>query len=214
MFQTWYEREEMLSAWDVFIKARYGRGNSSLYKHDIVDITRQSLQLIADDIYLNIIDSFTKKNLTSLKIYSSMLLDVFNDLEIILASSENFLLGKWINDARLLGTDDKEKNLYEFNAKNQITTWGPNGEIRDYANKQWSGVMEDYFKARWKIFLEALDESVSKGIKFQDHIVDEKIFTLVEKPFSRSLKNYSIQPQGNFELHIFFYRFLIGFFCR
>lgn len=24
-------------------------------------------------------------------------------------------------------------------ARNQITLWGPNGEIKDYANKQWAG---------------------------------------------------------------------------
>ncbi|KAF7987757.1 hypothetical protein HCN44_003620 [Aphidius gifuensis] len=194
---TWYDKEEMLSAWDNLIKARYGRGNSSLYKHDIVDITRQSLQLIADDIYENIVDANNKKNITNLKIYSSMLLEIFDDLENILASSDNFLLGKWINDAKLLGTNDDEKKLYEFNAKNQITLWGPGGEIIDYANKQWSGVMSDYFKARWMVFLEALDKSVSQNLPLQYDEVVEKMFTLVEKPFSSSYKNYPIEPQGN-----------------
>lgn len=29
--------------------------------------------------------------------------------------------------------------LYEYNARNQITLWGPDGQIKDYANKQWAG---------------------------------------------------------------------------
>jgi hypothetical protein len=33
----------------------------------------------------------------------------------------------------------QEKQLYEYNARNQITLWGPHGEIVDYANKQWAG---------------------------------------------------------------------------
>jgi Alpha-N-acetylglucosaminidase (NAGLU). len=33
----------------------------------------------------------------------------------------------------------QEKQLYEYNARNQITLWGPRGEIVDYANKQWAG---------------------------------------------------------------------------
>jgi len=51
--------------WNVFLKARYGRGNNTLYKHDVVDITRQALQLIADDIYVTILDSYEKKNITA-----------------------------------------------------------------------------------------------------------------------------------------------------
>lgn len=56
----------MLSAWDNIIKAQHGRMNSTLYKHDLVDITRQSLQLIAEDIYLNIKGAFNKKHLAEL----------------------------------------------------------------------------------------------------------------------------------------------------
>ena len=33
----------------------------------------------------------------------------------------------------------QDEKLFEYNARNQITLWGPNGEIKDYANKQWSG---------------------------------------------------------------------------
>lgn len=51
--------------WNVFLKARYGRGNNTLYRHDVVDVTRQALQLIADDIYVTILDCYKKKNLTA-----------------------------------------------------------------------------------------------------------------------------------------------------
>ncbi|KAK0077799.1 hypothetical protein PV325_003443, partial [Microctonus aethiopoides] len=63
---TWYKPNLMLSAWDNIIKAQHGRMNNTLYKHDLVDITRQSLQLIAEDIYLNIKAAFYKKHLTEL----------------------------------------------------------------------------------------------------------------------------------------------------
>lgn len=53
--------------WNVFLKARYGRGNSTLYRHDVVDITRQALQLKADDLYMIVLDSYRKKNITSFR---------------------------------------------------------------------------------------------------------------------------------------------------
>lgn len=51
--------------WDMFLKARYDSGNNTLYRHDVVDITRQALQLIADDLYTVILDSYKKKNITA-----------------------------------------------------------------------------------------------------------------------------------------------------
>lgn len=43
--------------------------------------------------------------------------------------------------------------LYEYNARNQITLWGPNGEIIDYANKQWSGKKERKNKTTFFIYI-------------------------------------------------------------
>lgn len=126
-----------------------------------------------------------------------MLIELFDDLEKILDSSENFRLGKWIEDAKLLGTNKQEENLYEYNARNQITLWGPNGEIRDYANKQWSGVIVDYFKPRWDIFLKALYESIETEQKLNQTEINQIIFEQVEKPFTLSNKYYPVNPQGN-----------------
>lgn len=63
--QVWYDRKNFYSMWNVFLKARYGRGNNTLYRHDVVDITRQALQLIADDIYVTVLDCYEKKNITA-----------------------------------------------------------------------------------------------------------------------------------------------------
>lgn len=128
--------------------------------------------------------------------YGKSFLDLFDDLESILASSKHFLLGSWIKDARALGKSQKEKENYEYNAKNQITLWGPNGEIKDYANKQWSGVMKDYFQARWGKFLNAMETAVREKSKFDEKEVKSSIFQNVEKPFSTSHKVYPHQPIG------------------
>lgn len=36
-----------------------------------------------------------------------------------------WLVGKWISDARAWGTNPTESAQYEFNARNQLTLWGP-----------------------------------------------------------------------------------------
>ncbi|XP_015185471.1 PREDICTED: alpha-N-acetylglucosaminidase [Polistes dominula] len=196
---TWYNRQNFFDTWNTFMMARFGRCNSTLYKHDVVDITRQTLQLLIDLSYLEVLDSYNKKDLYALRSWSSNIIAYFNDLEMILASSKDFLLGNWLKAAKSMAdnNDLNEMKLYEYNARNQITLWGPNGEIRDYANKQWSGVIVDYFQPRWKIFLDALQDTISKNIKYNITEINERIFREVEEPFTRSNKIYSTEPKGD-----------------
>ena len=67
ILQNWYASEILLSAWDMMLMARNDNNESSLYKHDLVDITRQVLQLTADAIYLKILAAYTNKDITELK---------------------------------------------------------------------------------------------------------------------------------------------------
>ena len=62
-------------------------------------------------------------------IASDAIIDLLLSLDNVLATSEQFLLGRWINTARAHGTTAAEEDLYEYNARNQITLWGPRGEV-------------------------------------------------------------------------------------
>ncbi|XP_076231245.1 N-acetyl-alpha-glucosaminidase [Calliopsis andreniformis] len=194
---TWYNRNALYYTWSIFMQARHGRKNSTLYRHDVVDLTRQVLQLKADEVYTAAVDSFNRKNITAFKLYSDILLQIFDNMELILASGKDFLLGTWLEDAKSLATNDAEKQLYEYNARNQITLWGPRGEIRDYGNKQWSGLIQDYYKNRWIIFLDALNNFLTKGTKLNMTDINERIFQEVEKPFTFSQKLYPTEIKGD-----------------
>lgn len=137
------------------------------------------------------------KQFSSRRQNAKLLLALFDDLEEILASSEDFLLGKWLKMAKDLATDDEEEILYEYNARNQITLWGPLGEIRDYANKQWSGIVADYFKPRWAIFLNELETSLTTGTRVNTTRINKRIFENVEKAFTFSRKIYPTKATGD-----------------
>ncbi|KOX75831.1 Alpha-N-acetylglucosaminidase, partial [Melipona quadrifasciata] len=194
---NWYDSETFYHTWHLFLQARHGRQNNTLYRHDVVDVTRQALQVKADEIYGALVGSFNTKNVTTFKLYADQLLELFDDLEAILASSKDFLLGTWLEMAKDLGDDDAQSKLYEYNARNQITLWGPRGEIRDYANKQWSGIVSDYFKPRWAVFLNELSISLTKGTRLNITKINEQIFQEIEKPFTLSTKVYPTNPTGD-----------------
>ena len=98
----------------------------------------------------------------------------------------------------------QEKLQYEWNARNQITLWGPRGEIRDYAIKQWAGVVADYFKPRWEVFIREMQIALQEKRTFNKKSYSSNVFNAVEEPFTFSTKHYSDEPKGDFKKFIQF----------
>lgn len=194
---TWYNPEIITTAWTSMLNCNNSIHNDKLFQHDLVDLTRQFLQNSGDKIYINILAEYQNRNLTTLQFWSDKMIDLLQDLEKILKTNENFLLGKWLEAAKNLSNDWHEKSLYEYNARNQITTWGPNGEIVDYANKQWSGIVIDFFIPRWKLFLMELQNCLHRNKSFNEKSFKRKVFRDIENPFTTAKKLYPIYPEGN-----------------
>ena len=135
-------------------------------RYDLVDITRQSLQLIAVDIYYEVLSGYHNKSKTEVQTASTKLFQLFTDMDAILSSNQYFLLGRWLNSAKKLATNAQESKLYEYNARNQITLWGPRGNIDDYANKMWGGLVNSYYKPRWQLFESFLLDAIAHGTSF------------------------------------------------
>jgi alpha-N-acetylglucosaminidase len=70
----------------------------------------------------------------SVKSLTQQMVKLLSDFDAVLATNENYLLGTWLSDAEswAFGDESARTNLI-FNAKNQLTLWGPDGEINDYA---------------------------------------------------------------------------------
>lgn len=106
----------------------------------------------------------TMGHMDRLRCYGARLLHIIDDTEEILASNANFLLGQWVAAARAWGRTPEEQDLLEFNARNQVTLWGPMGQINDYASKQWAGLTRDYHRVRWSLFVaQALATAADPG---------------------------------------------------
>jgi alpha-N-acetylglucosaminidase len=66
------------------------------------------------------------------------MLQLLEDLDELLASNSNYMMGLWIQDALMWGQNAGEKNLYNFNARNQVTLWGPTGTIQEILGNQYN----------------------------------------------------------------------------
>jgi alpha-N-acetylglucosaminidase len=125
---------------------------------------------------------------------SRTFIELIEDMDRLLATRKDFLFGRWIADARKWGLDEKEKALYEMNAKDLITLWGDTeSPLNEYACRQWSGLLNDFYKPRWQQFFSRLEESLQKGTEM-DFVLFNKEIKEWEWKWVNARKDYSIVP--------------------
>lgn len=122
---------------------------------------------------------------------------LISDMDKLLATRKDFLLGKWLNDAKRWGTNDAEKALYEKNARNLITLWGDkDASLHEYANKHWSGLLNGFYLQRWQQFFKAAAAGMNTKHPFNQEDFDTKIKQW-EWNWVNGKELYSEQPQGD-----------------
>lgn len=68
--------------------------------------------------------------------------------------------------------------------------------LKSKATKQWAGVVADYFKPRWEVFIRELEIALQEGRPFNKTTFETTVFSAVEEPFTYSTKLYSDVPLG------------------
>ncbi|KAI6048371.1 alpha-N-acetylglucosaminidase [Marmota monax] len=194
---VWYNRSDVFEAWRLLLKAAPNLTTSLAFRYDLVDITRQAIQEMVSLYYEEVKISYRKKDLILLLQAGGILAyELLPVLDEVLATDKRFLLGSWLEQARAMAVNETEAQFYEQNSLYQLTLWGPEGNILDYANKQLAGLVEDYYAPRWRLFLETLAGSLAQSVPFKQKEFDKNVFQL-EKSFVLSKKRYSSQPQGD-----------------
>lgn len=192
-----YEPKNLLYAWKQFVTHAKEFKLSDGFRYDIVDLTRQVLANYADTLQQQIANAFYNKNKLQFNILTKKYLNLLDDLDTLLQSRKDFLLGVWLNNAKKMGDTNTEKSIYEKNARNLITTWGDkNSGTHDYANKQWAGLIKDFYKQRWKQYFEFLVENWNGNEQLKQSEFEEKIKKW-EWQWVNQTKVYIDKPKGN-----------------
>ena len=141
----------------------------STFRYDLVDVGHQCLTNLFVDMHTMFRLAYEEALRTNdtapwLDVIDSIGNSMFAmvvDLDDLLASDKNFLLGSWIAGARASVGSEAAKDLYEFNARAQVTVWSYHeSEVLDYASKAWGGLVRDFHLPRWKLFLDKVYNAV------------------------------------------------------
>ncbi|HVS96099.1 MAG TPA: alpha-N-acetylglucosaminidase [Puia sp.] len=219
-----YAPEDLLPAWDLFIKAagpdrgasgpartrgralpKFGGANTTVrepvftdgFLFDLTDITRQVLANYARPLQRKWVDAYRAKDSAGFLLYSGQFVGLIEDLDRLLGTRRDFLLGRWIADARKWGVTPAEKHLYERDARDLITLWGgENSPLHEYSNRQWSGLLNGFYKPRWQQFFGFLRKSLQKGVD-PDLAAFEKDIRSWEWRWVNEEGSFAVAPAGD-----------------
>jgi alpha-N-acetylglucosaminidase len=192
-----YAPKDLLPAWDLFMHAASTGIHTDGFEFDVVDITRQVLANYATPLQKKWVAAFNAKDTVAFTKYSEQFLQLISDMDALLATRKDFLLGRWIESARSCGNTAEEKALYERNARDLITLWGDaNSPLHEYANRQWSGLLNDFYKQRWQQFFNMLQGSLQTNTPPGLNTFDQNIRAW-EWHWVNEQKSFPVQPTGN-----------------
>jgi alpha-N-acetylglucosaminidase len=198
------------------------RGNNN-FEYDLVDIIRQAMADQARIQYQRVVADYKAFARSQFKKDVQIFLKMIDMQDQLLGTRTEFRLGHWTEAARRCGSTEEEKDWLEWNARVQITTWGLRynadiGKLRDYAHKEWQGILKDFYKMRWMAYFKLLEEDMEKASKPDLELVgeghnsnktaDELMqmakpqeisldFYALEEPWTLDHQRYSEQPEGN-----------------
>lgn len=147
-------------------------------------MARQYLSNTFTSLYTALTATYASSHSTSQDVSAvgRQLVALLKDLDTLLYTSPPYLLSTWISDAKQWAHGNASYAAYlEYNARNQLTLWGPDGEINDYASKQWAGVVGEYYSERWGTFVEILVKSKAEGTPYNATLVSQTMLDIGKK---------------------------------
>ena len=141
-------------------------GTSSYLKFDLANTRRQSICNRALAVRKRFADAYKAGDRAGMVEASEEFLGMCDKLVEVLKTRPEFSLDNWIRDARAWGKNKAEKDYFEMNARTIITVWGDTYHLSDYANRDWDGLVETFYKVRWRMFFDAVLAAYDAGEPF------------------------------------------------
>lgn len=194
--EKYYEPQDVIRAAGIMLSAADRFKGNNNFEYDLIDIVRQAVAEKGRLVYPILTDALKASEKELFASASQRFLHLILLQDRLLSTRPEFKVGRWIESARSLGNTPEEKDLYEWNARVQITTWGNrtaanNGGLRDYAHKEWNGLLRDFYYNRWKIWID------QQTARLNGAPMKEIDFYAIEEPWTLQTNSYSAQAEGD-----------------
>jgi hypothetical protein len=132
------------------------------YVYDVVDICRTYMSNVTTEYIDFMLAAGKKGDYETFHAYKTRFLQALMIIDELSDFTEKARLGKWIgrvdtwvNDERTATYSDFDVDLMKLDAYILITNWSTL-DLNNYANRQISGLMSDYYYVMWEYFLNTI----------------------------------------------------------
>lgn len=154
--KLYYDTDKFEKAVELYLSVSEDFKKSDGYQYDLCDLTRQAMSNRFHKEQIKFADAYKKKNISAVEEIAKKQLSLLADMDTLLSHRKEFCFSRWINDCHNLATDEKEKRYFDMNARTLLTSWGDirstTWSLYDYAWREWSGLIKEYYYKRWKMF--------------------------------------------------------------
>lgn len=194
--KIYYNTQKVIKAADLLKSATALSGKN--YSYDLTDVVRQVMTDQAQPLLAEIKKAYEATDWIKYDALVERYTTLITDIDRLLSTNEDFMLGRWTSMARnnagsgaapAWSKPNYADNGYnagftsgadwtEWNARKLITTWGytaqcNKGRLRDYSQREWAGLLKDFYLPRWQKYFTQLKEGNNIGREDASWYTDE-----------------------------------------
>ncbi|MBX2859296.1 MAG: alpha-N-acetylglucosaminidase, partial [Cellvibrionaceae bacterium] len=151
----------------------------NLFTYDLIEWLRHYASVKLDALLQQTISAYQEGKVKQGDALQARITATVKKLNLLLGyQSQN--LNNWLSSAHNYADNPKTAQIYLYNARKQITTWG-GSSLKDYASKSWQGMYKDFYLPRWQRFFQALRAESRGGQAFDPAAFERDMAAWEEK---------------------------------
>ncbi|MFG2648521.1 alpha-N-acetylglucosaminidase [Streptomyces sp. NPDC048436] len=161
-----YSPADFEPAFTELLSVRRQLRDSSAYRRDVLDVARQALSNRSRALLPQIKQAYDAKNTGDFDRLTRDWLGHMDLLDTLMSTDSRHLLGRWVADARAWGADATERERLAYDQLSLLTVWGTrsgaDAGLRDYANREWAGLVGGLYRLRWETYFKELRSALDE----------------------------------------------------
>ncbi|HEY8458101.1 MAG TPA: alpha-N-acetylglucosaminidase [Actinopolymorphaceae bacterium] len=187
--------DQLISAWRLLLDGAATVRHADAFQRDLVDVGQQVLVGLIGRHRRAITAAAHAGDHATVRAEGEVLVALLDDLDDLLATRREYLLGRWLAAARSWGTTPAERIHLARSARRLVTVWGhPDTNLFDYSGRHWAGLVRGFYRPRFEVWLDWIVEAGDGGGSLGTL---ERRLASFEELWIRRRDEYPVEPYGD-----------------
>ncbi len=146
---------EIGTAWRLLLEVAGEVRHDDAYRRDLVDVSVQAVAGLLGRSRRAVTAAAAAGDHDAARSAGAPLMSLLDDLDDLLATRSEYLLGRWLAAAREWGETSAERVHLERSARRLLSVWGHrNTNLYDYSGRHWAGMVRGFYRPRFQLWLD------------------------------------------------------------